>query len=974
MGRKIAMFRAAPLRLLGLLLAALSTLAIPARAGTVVGTLGVDPSQVAGTDSGGRVLLFAPSPLQPGSSISHWDTSAFPNLLLEPSINSDLMFGKLDLTLFQLRDIGWPSGNSNMTLRIQDSAGQGFDGPVSGAARRAAMERALTIYESRLQSSIEINVGVSFSALTCGGGTGALAQAGAEFLFESFAGAPMTGTWYHGALAESLASSNLSLQDTNNPDAGDLALTFNSQVDNACLGSGSRFYYGLDGNVPSGQISFVAVALHELAHGLGFATFTDASSGSLFGGKPDIYSRFIFDNDLGRTWNQMTDAQRRASAVNSRRVAWSGNQVRSQAPNFLRPGPALLIDSPASLAGSYEVGTAQFGPPVTTRGVTGAFVEARDSSSAPELLCLAVANGAEVTGKIALVDRGECNFTVKVKNAQNAGATAVVVINNIDGSPPGMGGTDSTITIPSVSISRDDGALIRTALQQTSNPGLLAFTDSVFTVDEAQGSARITVRRVGGRDGEVSVDLMDLGGTATEGEDYAAVDATVTFADGQGGIRAFEIEILNDLEIEGNETLLLALVGATGGAEIVEPTESELVLIDDDVSRSGILEFSAARFQVLEGNAATSITVERSGGSTGAVSVSYATGGGTAEPETDYSPVIGTLDFADGEEGSRSFEIPLFDDEQQESIETVGLALSNVTGGALLGEQASALLDIIDDEPCEPGDSRLCLEQQRFRVEVRWRDFEDGEGVAMTQALDSDDSGLFWFFDSDNLEMLVKVLDGCGVNGHFWVFAAAVTNVEYTLYVTDTSTGQFKQYLNPLGLSSPAITDTEAFSTCSAASLVEEAPDGYRLSSKNISSTAESSPSGFSRQTRNVPLGDGVCENGSDSICLNNDRFEARIRWKDFDGNAGSGQVEPLDSNDSGLFWFFARDNLEMLVKVLDGCGINDRFWIFAAATTNVEYTLTVTDTETGEIREYLNTLGTSSPAITDTDAFATCP
>jgi hypothetical protein len=63
-----------------------------------------------------------------------------------------------------------------------------------------------------------------------------------------------------------------------------------------------------------------------------------------------------------------------------------------------------------------------------------------------------------------------------------------------------------------------------------------------------------------------------------------------------------------------------------------------------------------------------------------------------------------------------------------------------------------------------------------------------------------------------------------------------------------------------------------------------------------------------------------------------------------------------------------------MLIKVLDGCNINNRYWVFAAATTNVEYTLRVTDTETGASKQYRNPLGQASPAITDTSAFATCP
>jgi hypothetical protein len=76
------------------------------------------------------------------------------------------------------------------------------------------------------------------------------------------------------------------------------------------------------------------------------------------------------------------------------------------------------------------------------------------------------------------------------------------------------------------------------------------------------------------------------------------------------------------------------------------------------------------------------------------------------------------------------------------------------------------------------------------------------------------DSGAFWFFGFSNWEMLVKVLDGCGVNGHFWVFAAGSTDLEYTLRVTDTSTGNVQEYFNPLGGTATAITDTIAFADC----------------------------------------------------------------------------------------------------------------------------------------------------------------
>lgn len=119
-----------------------------------------------------------------------------------------------------------------------------------------------------------------------------------------------------------------------------------------------------------------------------------------------------------------------------------------------------------------------------------------------------------------------------------------------------------------------------------------------------------------------------------------------------------------------------------------------------------------------------------------------------------------------------------------------------------------------DVDVCDGNDPAiLCLHEDRYRAEVQWRDVENRTGAGQT-VFSSKDSGLFWFFDADNWEMLVKVLDGCDVNGHTWVFAAATTDVEYTLKVTDTHTGIENEYANRLGEAAPALTDTTAFATC----------------------------------------------------------------------------------------------------------------------------------------------------------------
>ncbi|MBV9494593.1 MAG: LamG domain-containing protein [Acidobacteria bacterium] len=116
------------------------------------------------------------------------------------------------------------------------------------------------------------------------------------------------------------------------------------------------------------------------------------------------------------------------------------------------------------------------------------------------------------------------------------------------------------------------------------------------------------------------------------------------------------------------------------------------------------------------------------------------------------------------------------------------------------------------------------------------------------------------------------------------------------------------------------------------------------------------------------------CGSGSTTALCLEGKYLVSTRWVDFSGNRGNGTVVPGASANSGLFWFFSPDNWEVLVKELNGCGVNNRHWVFAAATTNVHYELIVTYVLNGETKRYFNYLNENAPAVTDTGAFATCP
>jgi phospholipase C len=116
---------------------------------------------------------------------------------------------------------------------------------------------------------------------------------------------------------------------------------------------------------------------------------------------------------------------------------------------------------------------------------------------------------------------------------------------------------------------------------------------------------------------------------------------------------------------------------------------------------------------------------------------------------------------------------------------------------------------------CVEGDASLCVHSDRFQVVASWVTSGGQSGGGHATALTTD-TGTFWFFDKANVELVVKVLDGCALSGTFWVFAGGLTNVQATILVTDTFTGATKTYVNPQGTAFLPIQDTSAFPTCGA--------------------------------------------------------------------------------------------------------------------------------------------------------------
>lgn len=118
------------------------------------------------------------------------------------------------------------------------------------------------------------------------------------------------------------------------------------------------------------------------------------------------------------------------------------------------------------------------------------------------------------------------------------------------------------------------------------------------------------------------------------------------------------------------------------------------------------------------------------------------------------------------------------------------------------------------------------------------------------------------------------------------------------------------------------------------------------------------------------------CQDTATSMCVTSNRFRIDVSWRSAtsSGTAGAIHTDSLGVDRGGIFWFFNAANPELLIKVINACAVNSRFWVFFAATTNVEFTITVTDTQTNTPWTYFNPLGVAPPAVQDTNAFATCP
>lgn len=371
---------------------------------------------------------------------------------------------------FVINNVDDPGVGLNDPTPVQPVGGN--TGTTLGEQRRIALRYALDIWESYLEGDVEVVVQVRFEALTCTATSLTLARTRPLRVVADFPGAPRRGTWYPVALANQLAGEDL-FPGPPDPAAelpepsDDVLIRFNLRPDSDPTCMPPTWYYGLDGQ-SGADYSFVRSALHELPHGLGFNNLVDEQTGAYTAGDmPDIFTTRVYDNYQRLGWPEMTDAERALSARSCGQVVWTGENANRTAPAFLDSGhPHVDVLTPDHSPWEAQVGTANYGPPLDSTGVSGRLVLVDDGAGVPTDACspLTAASAEQVKGNVALVDRGACAFVTKTINAENAGAVGVIVADTVAACPVNNIVGTAGVDIPTVRVSLLDGNRMKESL------------------------------------------------------------------------------------------------------------------------------------------------------------------------------------------------------------------------------------------------------------------------------------------------------------------------------------------------------------------------------------------------------------------------------------------------------------------------------------------------------------------------------
>jgi hypothetical protein len=237
--------------------------------------------------------------------------------------------------------------------------------------------------------------------------------------------------------------------------------------------------------------------------------------------------------------------------------------------------------------------------------------------------------------------------------------------------------------------------------------GTLEFGASTYTVAQNAGSATLAVDRTGGSSGPSSISYTATNGTAVSGTDFTAATGTLQWADGDASAKSLSIPISNATPFSGTKSFTVALSAPSAGASISSPATATVAISGDAATPVGTLVLSAAADSVAQNAGSVTVTVDRTGGSGGAIGVTYGEVNGSAVAGTDYTATSGTLKWADGDATPKTFSVPVSNAAPFSGSKSFTVDLSSPTGGAALGSPNSASISIAGDAVAAVGTLQL---------------------------------------------------------------------------------------------------------------------------------------------------------------------------------------------------------------------------------------------------------------------------
>ena len=620
-------------------------------------------------------------------------------------------------------------GQATIVINNNDPANVGFNDPTPvapvggnsgttvGQQRRIAFQFAANIWGQTLNSGPTITVSATWpDTLQCTSTTGVLASAGAAFVARDFPGSA-PGTWYGTALANALRSSD----QNNNPE---ITARFNVKIGSSGCFEGRQWYYGLDNNHGIG-FNFVSVVLHELSHGLGFQTFTNRTTGVQLGDDqsgrfPTIYDRFLLDNTTGKTWPQMTNEERVASAINTGGLVWNGPRVISDAAQALSIGKDTsgrpFMFAPNPLEG-------------------GSSVSHWDRSAAPNQLMEPNINN-DLIHSVTLPR--DLTFSLMVDIGWCPNCPPPTPSPSPSPPPNDNFALAQPISGCSGSVNGTNVGATREAAEPSHDPASNSGAASVWYQWQAPATSSVTITTAGSNFDTI---LGVYTGTTVSNLTVIAQNDDVEL----GQIRTSTVTF----SAIGGTVYMIAVDGWGGET-------GSIVLnwnVSDCVDPAALISIENSIYVVIEGAGGIAVNIWATHQVTNAT-IEYATGdtagvagcsmvSGKASSRCDYIQTMGRLHFTSG--GAKTIRIPLIDDTYVEGNEEFTITIRNPTGAGL-GPTTSATIRIEDNDSGPSGPTPLG--EAGFFVRQHYIDFLNREP------------------DSPGLNFWKNEIESCGADQH----------------------------------------------------------------------------------------------------------------------------------------------------------------------------------------------------------------